>query len=275
MEKKIQLALKKAESTIDRREALLSLTNLWMECRSEYLFFSISYDLLETIYKLTFDLEDYSDCLKWILLSKEFLSIRKEIDVGVEDFRLGSVYFELGQFEKAKLHFSYSYKKSHGICFDNSPVKYESFYFDKDCGYDAVDFDYDALVKLTEIGEELFSLEEYEKAIFIYRKALRLIPSPKKDWEASFWVYIAIADSYFFLNDYHKVLHYATLADITCDEDNPFILLRIGQSLYELGVLVKANNYLMKAYLLDGLSVFDYEKGKGEDSKYLKFIGVI
>lgn len=37
---------------------------------------------------------------------------------------------------------------------------------------------------------------------------------------------------------------------------NPFILLRLGESLFECGELDKAREYLLRAYILEGYKLF-------------------
>jgi hypothetical protein len=48
---------------------------------------------------------------------------------------------------------------------------------------------------------------------------------------------------------------------------NPFLRLRLGQCLYELGEMKEAANWLAGAYLMEGQAIF------AEDSpKYLEFV---
>lgn len=48
---------------------------------------------------------------------------------------------------------------------------------------------------------------------------------------------------------------------------NSFILLRQGEIMYELNEKVRAVEFLLRAYMLEGKEIFD-----GEDNKYLKFL---
>lgn len=48
---------------------------------------------------------------------------------------------------------------------------------------------------------------------------------------------------------------------------NPFLRLRLGQCMYELGESVEAANWLAGAYLLEGNELFSQD-----DPKYLEFI---
>jgi hypothetical protein len=49
--------------------------------------------------------------------------------------------------------------------------------------------------------------------------------------------------------------------------DNPFVSLRLGQAYFELNVIDKAEEYLMRAYMLDGKKIF-----RGEPKKYVNHL---
>ncbi len=59
------------------------------------------------------------------------------------------------------------------------------------------------------------------------------------------------------------------MTTIKCDgaTANPFLRLRLGQCLLELGELNEAANWLAGAFLLEGNKIFD-----DDDPKYLDFI---
>lgn len=48
---------------------------------------------------------------------------------------------------------------------------------------------------------------------------------------------------------------------------NPFILLRLGESLFECGEMDKAKEYLLRAYMIEGYKIFF-----NEDDKYFELI---
>lgn len=50
------------------------------------------------------------------------------------------------------------------------------------------------------------------------------------------------------------------------DEANPFVLMRLGQSAYELNK-DNSKEYLLKAYMLEGEAIFE-----DQDNKYLESI---
>ena len=49
---------------------------------------------------------------------------------------------------------------------------------------------------------------------------------------------------------------------------NPFVLLRLGEALFELGDKDSAREYLLRAYMLAGDDLF----ADGLDSRYLEFL---
>lgn len=94
------------------------------------------------------------------------------------------------------------------------------------------------------------------------------MPLPKKDWEASTWIYTAIGDTYYITCEYEKAKQYFYDA-LNCPDAlaNSFILLRLGESLYECEEYDKAQEYLLKAFMIEGYKIF-YE----EDDKYFDLI---
>lgn len=122
---------------------------------------------------------------------------------------------------------------------------------------------YQEIVKLCEEGDMLIQNNEFENAIRMYLRALDRIPTPKSNWEASTWVYAALGDTYFLMQDFKnaKECFYSALS---CPNgiDNPFIHLRLGESLFECKEMSKAEEYLLRAYMLEGNKIFDDEEEK-------------
>lgn len=127
---------------------------------------------------------------------------------------------------------------------------------------------YERIVDLCNQGDNLVDHFEFEKAIKMYLEALNLIPEPKYNWEASTWVYTALGDTCYMNKDFESAKDFLFDA-INCPDGsaNPFIMLRLGESLYELGDVNKSKEYLLRAYLLEGYSIFD-----SEDEKYFDVI---
>lgn len=128
---------------------------------------------------------------------------------------------------------------------------------------------YSRILELSENGESLFDEGKIEAALLKYEQALELVPKPKNDWEASTWLYVAIGDCFFFLKDYSKSVN-AFYNALNCPDGigNAFIHLRLGQCQFELGQLSKAEDNLLRAYMAEGVDIFEED-----DLKYLNFLG--
>lgn len=127
---------------------------------------------------------------------------------------------------------------------------------------------YEQIVQLCDKGNIFVETGELEKAIESYMEALDLVPLPKNQWETSTWIYTALGDTYYYNREYETAKSHLYNA-LNCPEgtSNPFILLRLGQSLYECGELEKAQEYLLRAYMLEGYKIFFHE-----DDKYFDLI---
>jgi tetratricopeptide (TPR) repeat protein len=127
---------------------------------------------------------------------------------------------------------------------------------------------YEKITELCEKGNELTEENNFEEALKIYLEALKLLPEPKNQWEASSWINSVIGDTYFILKNYKEAKEYFYDALNYLDSiDNPFINLRLGQTLYELKEYEKAKEYLQIAFMLEGYEIFF-----DEDKKYFKLI---
>lgn len=127
---------------------------------------------------------------------------------------------------------------------------------------------YNRILDLCSQGDDLVEDSKYAKALGFYSKALDLIPEPKHEWEASTWIYTALGDTCYLKGDFAASKNYLFDA-LNCPDglDNPFILLRLGESLCELGEVDKAKEYLLRTYMLEGYSIF-----YSEDDKYFDVI---
>lgn len=98
--------------------------------------------------------------------------------------------------------------------------------------------------------------------------AAELVPEPKHDYAAATWIYTAIGDVDFQAGDWagaRAALEFA----VHCPDGlgNPFIHLRLGQALFELGEHDRAADELMRAYMGAGRDIFD-----DEDPRYFAFL---
>lgn len=116
-------------------------------------------------------------------------------------------------------------------------------------------------------GEIWFGGEDYEGAREFFQEAFKLIPEPQYEYSESTQAIGALADCFYFLEDFKKAR--AALEDILIcpgGAGNPFIRLRRGQVFHRLGDLEKARVELTTAYLNGGRDVFE------DEAEYLNLI---
>lgn len=124
------------------------------------------------------------------------------------------------------------------------------------------------IVALCSKGDEAADRGEFPIALDNYWAAWDLLPDKKHDWEAATWILTAIGDANFLSGNIEAGRDNLSNA-MHCPDaiGNPFIHLRLGQCQFELGNLKRAADELARAYLLDGLAVFE-----DENPKYIDWI---
>ena len=236
-----------------------------------------SYLIVENIVNEAIFIGDIDTANKWV--EKIFVCSLERIDDGEREYLAGKVAFERGDFKKAKEYLTIADKKSGGRCFIQEELKYFSFLKGDKISEDIHEIysenkeeieekTYNKIIEFCDNGDLLAEQNAFSRSIEEYKKALELIPYPKENWEASTWVYTALGDVYFLDGKFEEALE--NLYDaINCPDgfSNGFILMRIGQCLYELNNMEKAKEFLLRAYMLEGEDVFECD-----DSKYLEFV---
>lgn len=122
--------------------------------------------------------------------------------------------------------------------------------------------------QLCQKGDQFAQVDQYDDALDQYEAAWALLPEPKNQWPAATWILMAAGDVYFEKGDFRTACD--TLEQsLNCPdgEQNAFILLRLGQSLFEIGHLDAAANALEAALSQHGEGIF-----ADEDPKYLSFL---
>lgn len=129
----------------------------------------------------------------------------------------------------------------------------------------------EAYSKITEYcrqGDMLLEDGNTELAYENYISALDLIPNPKINYEAATWIYVALGDIYLSLKDYEKARDsYYDAMNCPNGMTNPYVLLRLGETLVETKDDENAKEYLLRAYMLVGDDIF-----LEEDEKYYSSI---
>ncbi len=123
---------------------------------------------------------------------------------------------------------------------------------------------------LLDEGDELLDEDRIDEAMSHYRAAWELLPNPRIDQPLALDVLAAMGDAHFSHGDFAAGRD-AFMTAMKCSHGdplgNPFLRLRLGQCMYEMGEMKEAENWLAGAYLLEGLALFAHD-----DPKYLEFI---
>lgn len=123
--------------------------------------------------------------------------------------------------------------------------------------------------EIAEEGNALYDRGRFEQAIEVWQQGLGLLPQPLNAQEEAVWFQASIGDAYFLLGrfeDAHGYLIDAKSNTTGAGYANPFVMLRLGQCCYELG-LPDAREYLLRAYMIEGKAIFEED-----DVKYLEHI---
>jgi tetratricopeptide (TPR) repeat protein len=117
---------------------------------------------------------------------------------------------------------------------------------------------------LLDEGDALFDQGTFDAALDRYLQAFELLPPQVERWEAATWLLTAIGDTYFQMGEWQNGRQALEQArQCPQGEENPFILLRLGQCELELGRADAARELLKQAFSLGGDEVFE-----DEDDKY-------
>ena len=119
---------------------------------------------------------------------------------------------------------------------------------------------YSQIEKLSNQGNQAMDNDDYLKAISYFQQAYELLPSPKEDWDAYVWLVASIGDAYFMMQDYKSSLDYFCQCYKSGEIENPFIMLRMGENYFELQDYDNAKEFLLRAFMVEGKSIFKNEK---------------
>lgn len=117
-------------------------------------------------------------------------------------------------------------------------------------------------------GDRFAGIDQFDDAIEKYQAAWDLLPTPQNQWSAATWILVSVGDAYFGLKEYDTgagILRDAI--DYPDGAANPYLYLRLGQCLLEIGQLNDAADALEEAFRREGEALFE-----DEDPKYLTFV---
>ena len=117
-------------------------------------------------------------------------------------------------------------------------------------------------------GDALANAGQHVEALRSFSAAWNALADPKDEQDWAVNVLAAIADCCFFLARWEECCDAIQHAfHCGASMSNPFLRLRLGQSLYELGNLRESANWLVPVYLTEGRKPFE-----GDDPKYLESV---
>lgn len=133
------------------------------------------------------------------------------------------------------------------------------------------------LDELADAGNILAEDGRSDEALKIWNEALDLLTDSQKHLcEEAVWFYASIGDMYFAEKKYDLSYEYFTEAYSNLSgagAANPFVLMRYGESFYELGDKKNALEYLLRAYMLAGSDIYDLDESENNnDVKYFRFL---
>jgi tetratricopeptide (TPR) repeat protein len=125
---------------------------------------------------------------------------------------------------------------------------------------------YEQVTDLCAEGDGLAGKGRWPEAIRRYHDAWALLPEPRIEWEAALWIQTAIADAHFLAGEFVLAREPLKLALLAGGIGNPFVHLRRGQCLLELGERDEALQELARAYACGAREVFARENPKYLDA---------
>ncbi len=279
------------ENNIEENAACLrSIWNKLLEDKSQL---SVSYHIARELAEDFMMIKDYQEAMKWAM--ETFNCSANRYDYGERELLVGKVAYESGDMEKAKAYLTLADKKSQGKIFDEGDVKYLRFIRNHiresdslkmkkviNIYKEAKQFTEEELEQISEIAigsevteivnkaEDLMEKKEYKKAVKLYKKAFKALQYPVQDFLNELRIQEGMGEAYFHLGAYKKTIDILSKIWVTPygeETDNPYVLLRLGQSLIESGASEQGLEFLLKAYTVGGLEIFNHE-----DPKYFNFI---
>jgi tetratricopeptide (TPR) repeat protein len=128
----------------------------------------------------------------------------------------------------------------------------------------------DRIQRLLDEGDSLLNDDRPEEVIALYESAWELLPEPRTEQPYALHVLAAIGDAGFQRGNFAAGRD-AFMTAMRCaygePVGNPFLRLRLGQCMFELGETKEAANWLAGAFLSEGTKLF-----AEDDPKYLAFI---
>ncbi|MFT4610050.1 MAG: tetratricopeptide (TPR) repeat protein [Cellvibrionaceae bacterium] len=122
--------------------------------------------------------------------------------------------------------------------------------------------------RICEAAEVLYHSQNYDAALRLFYEAWLTLPKPQMQQQSSEIILSLIGNTYYQLAKYEPAIE-AFRSALACQQTDrrAFVLLRLGQALFDSNEDTQARTYLQKAYRLGGARLFELE-----ENKYLNII---
>lgn len=118
---------------------------------------------------------------------------------------------------------------------------------------------------LSEQGNQLMDDDQFSAALEAWREAYQLLPAPRDERSAALWLHASIAEALYMMGDFPGARNAMREAlGAPGGAENPYVHYMLGKALWQLDD-EDAVDALLKAYLLDGVDIFDTDEDEGLD----------
>ena len=113
--------------------------------------------------------------------------------------------------------------------------------------------------------------QQFAEATRIYEETLALIPEPQYAYWETMRIFVGFGEIHFARHRFEEAKQfYLECLKMPEGHQNPFVLLRIGQTAFELDDQLTAAEHMTRALMLEGTGIF-----AEEDPKYLDFLKTV
>lgn len=135
---------------------------------------------------------------------------------------------------------------------------------------------YDQIQLLSTEGNRAMDQRQLEQAVELWLDALDLLPEPKAQWQAAFWLNASLGEAYYQLGQFDQAIVVLNEAALYPEaQDNPYPFYMLGKAYWRLKH-ERSVEYLLKAYDLDGEGIFSADGVEGEIClQYLQDKGIL
>ncbi|SEA37455.1 tetratricopeptide repeat protein [Pedobacter hartonius] len=243
--------------------------------------------LLDSIYAFYEQTGQLEKALPYFLKETEYLQEKmktEKVKHVVHFITTGSIYYALQDLDQARVYFKIAFELGKKGVFgdfhadflfialaadeDFEDFKRNFIPEESDDEDELTDEQQDLMDDYCEKGNAEMDEENYAAAADWFKKAYAILPDPKDDWEATGYITASLGDALFSDGKFEEAKAQLLVAHefYTADKNNPFVLLRLGETYFELGDEKLALEFLLKAYQMEGQQLFE------DDKKYLKFL---